>query len=54
LLAFVILSVSALAVAQQFRQAKRLAARARGMTRDRTAHDAGDPMLEPPLPPRAI
>jgi simple sugar transport system permease protein len=54
LLAFVILSVSALAVAQQFRQAKRLAARTRGMTRDRAAHDAGDPLLEPPPPPRAI
>jgi simple sugar transport system permease protein len=54
LLAFVILSVSALAVAQQFRQAKRLADRARGMTRDRAAHDAGDQLLEPPPPPRAI
>ena len=54
LLAFVILFVSALAVAQQFRQAKRLAARARGMTRDRAAHDAGDPVVEPPPPPRAI
>ncbi len=54
LLGFVILSVSALAVAQQFRQAKRLAARARGATRDRAAHDAGDPLLEPPPPPRAI
>jgi general nucleoside transport system permease protein len=54
LLAFVILSVSAIAVAQQFRQAKRLAARTRGMTRDRAAHDAGDPLLEPPPPPRAI
>ena len=53
LLAFVILSVSALAVAQQFRQAKRLAARARGMTRDRAAQDAGDPLVEPP-PSRAI
>src|SRR5687767_2004494 len=54
LLAFVILSVSALAVAQQFRQAKRLAARARGMTRDRAAGDAGDPLVEPPPPSRAI
>jgi general nucleoside transport system permease protein len=54
LLAFVILSVSALAMVQQFHQAKRLAARARGMTRDRAAHDAGDPLLEPPPPPRAI
>jgi simple sugar transport system permease protein len=54
LLAFVILSVSAIAVAQQFRQAKRLAARVRGLTRDRAAHDAGDPLLEPPPPPRAI
>jgi simple sugar transport system permease protein len=54
LLAFVILSVSAIAVAQQFRQARRLAARTRGMTRDRAAHDAGDPLLEPPPPPRAI
>src|SRR5215211_1945140 len=53
LLAFVILSVSALAVAQQFRQAKRLAARARGMTRDRAAQDAGDPLVETP-PSRAI
>src|ERR687894_112477 len=53
LLAFVILSVSALAVAQQFRQAKRLAARARGMTRDRAAQDAGDSLVEPP-PSRAI
>jgi ABC-type uncharacterized transport system permease subunit len=54
LLAFVILSVSALAVVQQFRQAKRLAARARGMTRDRAAQDAGDPLIEPPPPSRAI
>jgi simple sugar transport system permease protein len=53
LLAFVILSVSALAVAQQFRQTKRLAARARGMTRDRAAQDAGDPLVETP-PSRAI
>ena len=54
LLAFVILSVSALAVAHQFRQAKRLTARARGMTRDRAAEDAGDPLVEPTPPPRAI
>jgi len=54
LLAFVILSVSALAVAQQFRQAKRLASRARGMTRDRAAQDAGDPLVEPSPPSRAI
>jgi simple sugar transport system permease protein len=54
LLAFVILSVSALAVAQQFRQAKRLTARARAMTRDRAAEDAGDPLVEPPPPPRTI
>jgi ABC-type uncharacterized transport system permease subunit len=54
LLAFVILSVSALAVVQQFRQGKRLAARARGMTRDRAAGDAGDPLVEPPPPSRAI
>src|SRR5215212_3577539 len=54
LLAFVILSVSALAVAQQSRQAKRLAVRARGMTRDRAAGDVGDPIVEAPPPPRAI
>ncbi|MGH2616752.1 MAG: ABC transporter permease [Thermomicrobiales bacterium] len=54
LLAFVILSVSALAVVQQFRQARRLTARARGMTRDRAADDAGDPLVEPPSPPRTI
>jgi ABC-type uncharacterized transport system permease subunit len=54
LLAFVILSVSALAVAQQSRQAKRLAVRARGMTRDRAAGDAGDPIVEAPPPSRAI
>jgi ABC-type uncharacterized transport system permease subunit len=54
LLAFVILSVSGLAVAQQFRQAKRLASRARGMTRDRAADAAGEPIVEPPSPPRAI
>jgi simple sugar transport system permease protein len=54
LLAFVILSVSALAVAQHFRQARRLTARARGMTRDRAAEDAGEPLVEPPPPPRTI
>ena len=54
LLAFVILSVSGLAVAQQFRQAKRFAARARGMTRDRAADDAGEPVVEPPSPSRTI
>ena len=54
LLAFVILSVSGLAVAQQFRQAKRLAARARGMTRDRAADAAGEPIVEPPTPPRTV
>jgi simple sugar transport system permease protein len=54
LLGFVILSVSALAVAQQFRQARRLTARARGMTRDRAAEDAGEPLVEPPPPPRTI
>jgi simple sugar transport system permease protein len=54
LLGFVILSVSALAVAQQFRQARRLTARARSMTRDRAAEDAGDPLVEPPPPPRTI
>ncbi len=54
LLAFVILSVSALAVFQQFRQAKRLTARARGMTRDRAADDADEPLVEPPTPPRTI
>lgn len=54
LLGFVILSVSALAAAQQFRQARRQAARAREMTRDRAAEDAGDPLVEPPPPPRTI
>ena len=54
LLAFVILSVSGLAVVQQFRQAKRLTARARARTRDRAAENAGDPMVEPPPPPRTI
>jgi simple sugar transport system permease protein len=54
LLAFVILSVSALAVAQHFRQARRLTERARAMTRDRAAEDAGEPLVEPPPPPRTI
>jgi ABC-type uncharacterized transport system permease subunit len=54
LLGFVILAVSALAVAQQFRQARRLTARARGITRDRAAEDAGEPLVEPPSPPRTI
>jgi cell division protein FtsL len=54
LLAFVILSVSAIVVVQQSHQAQRLTARARGMTRDRAAQDAGDPMLESPPPPQAI
>jgi ABC-type uncharacterized transport system permease subunit len=54
LLGFVILSVSALAVAQQFRQSRRLAARARASTRDRAAADAGEPLVEPPSPPRTI
>jgi simple sugar transport system permease protein len=54
LLGFVILSVSALAVAQQFRQARRLSGRARGMTRDHASFDAGEPLVEPPSPPRTI
>jgi simple sugar transport system permease protein len=54
LLGFVILSISALAVAQQFRQSRRLAARARAMTRDRAAEDAGDPLVDSPSPPQAI
>ena len=54
LLAFVILSVSALAVIQQFRQAQQQTGKARAMTRDRAADDAGDPLVEPPAPPRAI
>ncbi|MBA2595036.1 MAG: ABC transporter permease [Chloroflexia bacterium] len=54
LLAFVILSVSALAVLQQFRQARILTARTRVMTRDRAADDAGDPLVEPPSPPRTV
>ena len=54
LLAFVILSVSALAVFQQFRQAKQQTARVRGMTRDRAADEAGEPLVEPPPPPRTI
>jgi general nucleoside transport system permease protein len=54
LLGFVILSVSALAVVEQFRQARQLTVRARAMTRDRAAEDAGDPLVEPPPPPRTI
>lgn len=54
LLGFVILSISALAVIQQFRQARQQAARARGMTYDRAADDAGEPLVEPPPPPRTI
>jgi simple sugar transport system permease protein len=54
LLGFVILSVSALAVIQQFRQARQQATRARGMTYDRAAEDAGEPLVEPPPPPRTI
>lgn len=54
LLGFVILSVSALAVAQQFSQARRQAARARSMTRDHASVDAGEPLVEPPSPPRTI
>ena len=54
LLGFVILSVSALAVIQQFRQAKQQSARARSMTRDRAAEDAGEPLVEPPSPQRTI
>lgn len=54
LLGFVIFSVSALAAVQQFRSARRQAARARGMTRDRASDDAGEPLVEPPAPPRTI
>ncbi len=54
LLAFVILSVSALAVFEQFRQSRRQTARARSMTRDRAADEAGEPLVEPPPPPRTI
>ena len=54
LLGFVILSVSALAVAQQFRQSRRLTAWARGTTRDRAAGDAGEPLVEPPSPSSTI
>ncbi len=54
LLGFVILSVSALAVAQQFRQSSRVMARVRGMARDRASDDAGDPLVEAPPPPRTI
>jgi simple sugar transport system permease protein len=54
LLGFVILSISALAVSEKYRQAQQQAARARSMTRDRAADDAGDPLVEPPPPPRTI
>jgi ABC-type uncharacterized transport system permease subunit len=54
LLGFVILSVSALAAVQQFRQSRQMAARARAMTRDRAADDAGEPLVEAPPPPQAI
>ena len=54
LLGFVILSVSALAVAQQLRQRMQMTARARAMTRDRAAEDAGEPLVETPPPPRTI
>jgi ABC-type uncharacterized transport system permease subunit len=54
LLGFVIFSVSALAAVQQFRTSRRQAARARSMTRDRASDDAGEPLVEPPAPPRAI
>jgi simple sugar transport system permease protein len=54
LLGFVIFSVSALAAVQQFRTARRQAARARSMTRDRASDDAGQPLVEPPAPPRTI
>lgn len=54
LLGFVIFSVSALAAVQQFRNARQQAARARSMTRDRAANDSGEPLVEPPVPPRTI
>ncbi len=54
LLGFVIFSVSALAAVQQFRSARRQAARARSMTRDRAANDSGEPLVESPPPPRTI
>ncbi|MFT4038422.1 MAG: ABC transporter permease [Thermomicrobiales bacterium] len=54
LLGFVILSVSALAVVQQFRASRAQAARARSMTRDRAADDAGEPLVDPPTPSRSI
>ena len=54
LLGFVIFSVSALAAVQQLRSARRQAARARSMTRDRAANDSGEPLVEPPGPPRTI
>jgi general nucleoside transport system permease protein len=54
LLGFVILSISALAVAQFFRQSGRIMSRARGMTRDRASEGAGEPQVEGPPPPRTI
>lgn len=54
LLAFVILSVSALTVFERLRQARRSTARARGAARDRAAAEAGDPLVEPPPPTGAI
>lgn len=54
LLGFVIFSISALAAVQQFRGARRQAARARSLTRDRASDDAGEPLVEPPAPPRTI
>lgn len=54
LLGFVIFSISALAAVQQFRSARRQAARARSLTRDRASDDAGEPLVEPPAPPRTI
>jgi simple sugar transport system permease protein len=54
LLGFVIFSVSALAAMQQFRASRRQAARARSMARDRASDDAGEPLVEPPAPPRTI
>lgn len=54
LLGFVILSISALTAAQQFRQSRRLASWARWGTRDRASGDAGEPLAEPPTPPQPI
>jgi ABC-type uncharacterized transport system permease subunit len=54
LLGFVILSVSALAVAQQFRQSRRVTSRVRGMTRDRASDDSGEPLVEATSPPQRI